>query len=94
MVTIAPKLNDSSLPKDLPRAVRVRPRDAAVAKYIKHPLTKVGFNKNDPSQAAEWPWDQFTRRRIADGTVTVVEPDAPAHAEAPAEHKRARSHNE
>jgi len=98
MVDVAAKLNDKSIPALHPRSVRVLPRDAKVAKGIKHPLTKVGFNKNDPSQSAEWPWDQFTRRRIADGTVSVVVPGEPQQApeeHAPEQqHRRSRSHSE
>ena len=97
MVDVAAKLNDKSIPALHPRSVRVLPRDAAVAKGIKHPLTKVGFNKNDPSQSAEWPWDRFTRRRIADGTVTVVVPEPQPTAPEPAteqQHRRSRTHTE
>jgi hypothetical protein len=50
------------------RVVRVLPTSDAIRKHIKHPISKVGFLAEG---SVEWPLDQFTRRRIADGDVTV-----------------------
>jgi hypothetical protein len=50
------------------RAVRVVPRDENIRKYIKHGVTKVGFQKEG---SAEWPLDAFTRNRLRDGDVTI-----------------------
>jgi hypothetical protein len=50
------------------QVVRVVPRTADLRKYLRHPLTKVGFLAEGSS---EWPNDQFTRRRIKDGDVRV-----------------------
>lgn len=61
------------------RVVRVLPRNDEIRKYLKHPTTRVGFLAEG---AAEWPNDQFTRRRIADGDISI-ERAAPVAAEAP-----------
>jgi hypothetical protein len=53
------------------RVVRVVPKNADIRKYIKHPRTKVGFLAEG---SAEWPNDTFTKRRIADGDVTIEAP--------------------
>jgi hypothetical protein len=50
--------------------VRVTPRDDGIRKFIRHMPSGVGFPKEGP---AEWPLDRFTKRRIADGDVTVEE---------------------
>jgi hypothetical protein len=63
------------------RVVRVLPRTDDIRKYLKHPGTRVGFLAEG---ASEWPNDQFTRRRIADGDVSIE----PVQAEQAAiEHK-------
>lgn len=54
--------------QDRPRVVRVTPKNDAVRRYLKHGITKVGFLAEG---SAEWPFDQFTKRRIKDGDVTV-----------------------
>jgi hypothetical protein len=65
------------------RVVRVVPRTDDIRKYLKHPTTRVGFLAEG---ASEWPNDQFTRRRIADGDVSiereekVIEPKSGAKA--------------
>jgi hypothetical protein len=43
-----------------------------VLKYLKHPVSKVGFR--DANSPAIWPDDSFTARRIRDGDVTIVDP--------------------
>ena len=50
------------------RVVRVVPRTDDIRKYLKHPATRVGFLAEG---ASEWPNDQFTRRRIADGDISI-----------------------
>jgi len=42
-------------------------------KYLKHPITKVGFI--DMNTPANWPNDSFTYRRIRDGDVLVDQPE-------------------
>jgi len=59
--------------------VRVLPRDENVRANIKHQPTLIGFPETG---SVEWPDDAFTRRRIADGDVTV-EQSAPGSPEAP-----------
>lgn len=55
------------------RVVRVLPKNELIRKYIKHARTRVGF----PAEgSAEWPNDTFTKRRIADGDVTIEAPGA------------------
>jgi hypothetical protein len=49
-----------------PPTINVRPANAAVAKFIKHP-TGVGFGPNPVGTA--WPADQFTFRRLQDGDI-------------------------
>jgi hypothetical protein len=61
--------------QDRPRVVRVVPKNDAVRRYLKHGLTKVGFLAEG---SAEWPLDQFTKRRIKDGDVTIEEGAAQA----------------
>ena len=59
------------------RVVRVVPRDENMRRYLKHPSTRVGFLAEG---SAEWPNDQFTRRRIKEGDVTIEEAAAPEAA--------------
>jgi hypothetical protein len=47
-----------------------------VLKYLKHPVSKVGFR--DANAYAIWPDDSFTARRIRDGDVTIEDPGAGA----------------
>lgn len=50
--------------------VRVVPKNDALRKGLFHPSTRMRF----PAQgSAEWPLDQFTKRRIRDGDVTIEE---------------------
>ena len=50
--------------------VRVLPANDILRRKLVHPA---GIGFRDKGQAAEWPLDRFTLRRIADGGVTVVE---------------------
>jgi hypothetical protein len=58
----------SSLIPKMP-TVRVMPRDEAIRKGIAHPEGNLKF---PDSGSVEWPLDQFTQRRLRDGTVTLV----------------------
>lgn len=57
--------------KLIPKTPRVRvvPRDDKIREGIKHP-SGVKF---PASGAAEWPLDQFTKRRLRDGDITIEE---------------------
>jgi len=52
--------------------MRVRATNEDVRKLMKHPLTGMRF-RSDIGQTVEWPDDAFTRRRIRDGDIEVVE---------------------
>ena len=54
--------------------MKVYPRDAQIAKIMKHPGTKVGFSLDNLAKGATWPNDAFTFRRIRDGSVTTAAP--------------------
>ena len=49
-----------------PERVRVTPKDDDMRRVLKHPSAQ----KFPASGSMEWPLDQFTRRRIKDGSVT------------------------
>jgi len=51
-------------------SLRVLPRDDNVRRVLKHPIRRIGFPKTG---SVEWPNDRFTRRRLADGSVTLEE---------------------
>lgn len=55
------------------KRVRVIPRDDELRKVLKHPASG-GFR---PEGSIEWPFDQFTKRRIRDGDVTIEEQPQP-----------------
>jgi hypothetical protein len=58
-----------------PRSVvRVIPKET-LRRVLKHGVTKVGFLSEG---SAEWPNDQFTKRRILKGDVTLESPTAQA----------------
>lgn len=48
--------------------IRVWPSSEDVRKYIKHPLGNIAFRATI-MDSVEWPFDQFTKRRLQDGTV-------------------------
>jgi hypothetical protein len=50
--------------------MKVKARDAEIAKVLKHQPTGIKFGAD---LMAQWPNDSFTRRRIRDGDITVVE---------------------
>ena len=64
---------------DIPKSLRVIPKNDQLRKFLKHGVTRVGFPKEG---SAEWPNDTFTHRRIKDGDVTVEKA-----AEKKAEHR-------
>jgi hypothetical protein len=55
--------------RKVPR-VRVVPKNDALRQALFHPSTRMRF---PASGSAEWPNDQFTKRRIRDGDVTIEE---------------------
>ena len=59
--------------------VRVNPADDDVRKLMKHP-SGIRFPK---SGSAEWPFDRFTRRRIDDGSVKLVDGEQRAKQQPP-----------
>ena len=48
-------------------AVRVNPKDDDMRRLVKHP-SGIAF---PATGSVEWPYDKFTRKRLADGSVTV-----------------------
>lgn len=81
MVDITTKAGDPATGKseDPTRrgVVRVQAKNDDIRRVLKHGITKVGFPASGGS--VEWPNDTFTKRRIADGDVTIeqlVEPQA------------------
>jgi hypothetical protein len=54
----------------VPPGIRVTPRDDDMRRVLRHP-TAGGFRAEG---SALWPSDRFTKRRLADGTVTRDEP--------------------
>jgi hypothetical protein len=54
----------------IPGVVRVSPASDDLRRVLRHP-NGMGFMAEGGS--AEWPNDRFTKRRIADGSVTVEE---------------------
>jgi hypothetical protein len=53
--------------------IRVWPRTDDIRKYIRHPLGDIKFRAT-LTDSVEWPFDQFTKRRIKDGTVLTEAP--------------------
>lgn len=82
MVNVATRLNGHSAEeeRDFPIGrIRVWPASENIRRYIKHPLGNIAFRAT-MQDSVEWPFDQFTKRRIADGTVLDHPPDAIADA--------------
>ena len=52
---------------------KVQAKNETIAKHITHRPTGIKFGEDG---TAIWPDDQFTKRRIKDGDVTVVEESA------------------
>lgn len=60
--------------------VRVYPASDEIRKYIIHPLTRMRFTAS-MSESVEWPFDQFTKRRLKDGVVLLepaIQPEPPS----------------
>jgi hypothetical protein len=66
----------------------VEPANDDMRRLLKHPRG-IRFRSEGP---IEWPDDQFTHRRIADGSVKVVEQKSAQHGAAP--HRPARRHEQ
>jgi hypothetical protein len=54
-------------------SIRVWPASEDIRKYIKHPHRNIKFRAT-LNDSVEWPFDQFTKRRIKDGTVLTEAP--------------------
>jgi hypothetical protein len=63
--------------------VRVTPGNDDMRRVLKHP-SGVGFAE---AGSTEWPHDQFTRRRIQDGSVKVEEHRADEHRTPDKDHR-------
>ena len=55
--------------------IRVEPRDEDMRRLLKHQPSGISFRSEG---SVEWPDDTFTHRRIADGSVKVVDRPQPA----------------
>ena len=53
--------------------VNVRPITDNARKFIRHP-SGIGFHDNPEGTA--WPYDKFTMRRLRDGDIEIVSPQA------------------
>jgi hypothetical protein len=60
--------------KGLLKTVKVTPKNDTLRKLLRHPRAGA-FPKDGP---AEWPDDRFTKRRLADGDISV-EPQSNQH---------------
>lgn len=65
--------------------VKVWPKDDVMRKHLRHPADRAGFRAEGP---ADWPYDQFTTRRIEDGDVVLSDPNPPAEEKAVPETKK------
>jgi hypothetical protein len=54
--------------------IRVWPASENIRKYIYHPLGYIKFRET-MAESVEWPFDQFTKRRLRDKTVFDHPPD-------------------
>ncbi|RXG91587.1 hypothetical protein [Bradyrhizobium zhanjiangense] len=74
-----------------PPGIRVVPASDAIRKLMKHPA-RGGF----PAEGGvEWPNDRFTKRRIADGSVTVEQPQPEPQPEPPPRgHRQREQHSQ
>jgi hypothetical protein len=67
--------------------LQVEPTKDDYRKYLKHP-NGTKFPQN--SGSALWPQDRFTRRRIADGSVKVIEQSAQSSSRSPPQPRQHR----
>jgi hypothetical protein len=65
-----------------PEMVSVQPAKPEYRKHLKHAVTGVGFGDEG---GAEWPDDQFTKRRVRDGSVTIAQREAGPQPQAQSE---------
>jgi hypothetical protein len=73
--------------RKLPPPVKVDPRDDDVRKYIKHLPSGRGFPASGP---ALWPNDNFTARRLRDGSVKLAKEDNKKDEKPKAPHSRSQ----
>jgi len=65
--------------------VRVLPKNEQIRKTLFHPLNGKGTIIRFPKEGSvEWPMDNFTRRRLRDGDITIVKEDEAKAADKPA----------
>jgi hypothetical protein len=60
-----------------PARVRVVPANEDLRRNLKHPAGQIKFPETG---SVEWPLDRFTRRRIAEGSVTEEKAQPQPHA--------------
>lgn len=67
-----------------PQVVRVVPKNDLMRRTLKHMPSRTAFPENG---AAIWPYDQFTKRRLRDGDVTIEQKEEPKQEENPRRHR-------
>jgi len=67
----------------VPPPVLVRPLTKNALKFVKHP----SGNTLSDKKPTPWPDDQFTARRVKDGDIEIVKPDAAEAKQADAKPK-------
>lgn len=68
--------------------VRVEPASDAIRKALRHPGSGAKF---PASGSVEWPHDQFTKRRVKEGSVTLAKVEAKPTEEAKSPADEAKS---
>jgi hypothetical protein len=66
----AERMKQFTMMSNAPRTVHVIPATPEYRQYLKHLPSGIGFPKEG---GAEWPYDQFTKRRIRDKSISVSE---------------------
>jgi hypothetical protein len=61
-----------------PQVVQVMPKNDLIRKYLMHMPSRTKFPASGP---ATWPLDNFTRKRVRDGDVTVEGGEAALNAQ-------------
>jgi hypothetical protein len=89
-VTGLPRFVDAD--RTRPTHIRVRATTEGIKRRMRHGVTRVGFIE-DIGHSIEWPFDQFTKRRIRDGDV-IIDESGPGGAEAAAIFPRAKEAQE
>ena len=74
-----PRFRSESDPNKGVPTMKVYAASDDIKKYIKHPF---GVTQFDADGLAEWPDDQFTRRRLRDGDITLEPAPSGRHRKA------------